>query len=146
MITQERSPGLLGHLKRGRAEARQLASGGADVATGVRRLAAADVLLAVAEVRDGIDATIRAVVLGAVTVVFSAFRALFVPVTLLLVLSGVMPWWAASLITLGALALLTGIALMFAIRQFKRITLLPKRALRAMKEDATWLKEQTRPS
>jgi uncharacterized membrane protein YqjE len=116
-------------------EAREIAHGLGDVARGEARLA-------VAEVRDGVRATRRAAILGAVAVAFGLVTLAWLPLPLLLGLNEAMPLWAASLVTVGVLMLISVPLALMAWRQFKAINFVPKEALERVKEDTEWLKQQ----
>ena len=125
-----------------RDEWRELRTEAADIATGVRSVAGGEARLAVAEVRDGIRATTRAVAFGSVAIVLALATAVWLPLPLLLGLSEAMPLWAASLATVGLMALLTLTFLLVARRRFMRISLIPREALMRVKEDKEWLRQQ----
>jgi uncharacterized membrane protein YqjE len=126
----------------GRDEFEELRSEAGAIASELGGVARDEARLAASEVREGVRATIRAAVLGGVAAAVALVTLLWLPAPLLIGLAEVMPWWAASLVTVGALLLLTAIVGLVAWRQFKSISFVPRGAIERFKEDREWLMEQ----
>ena len=129
-------------LRDARDELREIESEAREIAHGIGDVARGEARLAVAEVRDGVRATRRAAILGGIGVAFGLVTLAWLPLPLLLGLDLTMPLWAAALITVGVLLLISAIVALIAWRQFKAISFVPREALERMKEDTEWLKQQ----
>ena len=80
--------------------------------------------------------------MGGVAAVFGIVTLMWLPLPLLIGLAEVIPWWAAALVTVGVLALLTAIVGLVAWREFKSIVLVPRGAMQRFKEDKEWVRQQ----
>ena len=129
-------------LRNGRGEFQQLRGDAGEIAGGVGRVARAEVMLAVSEVRDGVKATVRTSIWGGAALGLAAVTLMWLPLPLVVGLAEAMPWWAASLLTVAILAAITAIVGFIAYQQFKKISLVPHEAMQRMKEDKEWLKQQ----
>ena len=129
-------------LRDGREEFRELKGEAGEIATGIGRVAREEAMLAVSEVRDGVKATIRTSIWGGLAAAFALVTLMWLPLPIAVGLAETMPWWAASLLTVAILAVITAIAGMVALRQFKTISFVPREALGRMKEDKEWLSQQ----
>ena len=126
----------------GRDEFEELRNEATGIASDLGQVARDEARLAVAEVKDGVRTSIRAAVMGGVAAVFGIVTLMWLPLPLLIGLAEVMPWWAAALVTVGVLALLTAIVGLMAWRQFKSIVLVPRGAMQRFKEDKEWVRQQ----
>lgn len=129
-------------LRDGRDEFEELRNEAGGIASDLGQVARDEARLAVAEVKDGVRATFRAAILGGMTAGLAIVTLMWLPLPLLIGLAEVMPWWAASLITVGVLALVTAIVGLMAWQQFKSIALVPKGAIERFKEDKEWVTQQ----
>jgi uncharacterized membrane protein YqjE len=129
-------------LREGRDEVRQLKGEAGEIATGIGRVAREEALLAVAEVRDGVRATVKTSIWGGIAFGMALVTLMWLPLPIYVGLDEVMPQWAAALLTLAILVVLTAIVGMIAYRQLKSIRLVPREALGRMKEDKEWLIQQ----
>lgn len=129
-------------LRDGRDEFEELRNEAGGIASDLGQVARDEARLAVAEVKDGVRATARAAVLGGMTAGLAIVTLMWLPLPLLIGLAEVMPWWAAALITVGVLALVTAIVGLMAWQQFKSIALVPKGAIERFKEDKEWVTQQ----
>lgn len=129
-------------LREGREELRELRLEAGEIASGAGRVARDEMRLAVAEVQDGIRATIRTSIWGGIALGLSVVLLMWLPLPLYLGLNTAMEAWLAALLTVALLALVTAIFAFLAYRQMKQITLLPKDAIARMKEDTQWVKQQ----
>lgn len=135
-------------LRDGRDEFDDLRNEAGSIASELGQVARDEARLAVAEVRAGVRTTVRAAILGGVAGVLAVVTLMWLPLPLLIGLAEVMPWWAASLVTVGVLLLLTALVGFIAYRQFKSISVVPRGAIERMKEDREWVTQQLsrRPS
>lgn len=129
-------------LRNGRGEFQQLRSDAGEIAGGMGRVARAEVMLAVSEVRDGVKATVRTSIWGGAALALAAVTLIWLPLPIVFGLYEVMPLWAAALITVAIFAVITAIVGLIAYRQLKRISFVPHEAMERMKEDKEWLKQQ----
>lgn len=135
-------------LRDGREEFEELRSEATGIASDLGQVARDEARLAVAEVKEGVRTTVRAAVIGGIAAGLGIVTVMWLPLPLLIGLAEVMPWWAASLVTVGVLALATAIVGFMAFQQFKSIALVPRGAIERFKEDKEWLTQQfsRRPS
>jgi len=123
-----------------------LAREGKEISSQAAEIVRGDLELAIAEVRDGIDSTVRAGTMAIAAIAFGAIAFFWAFATLFFGLSVWFEPWAAALITLGAGLLLTAIFGLVAISRFGKISFVPRRAVKAVTEDKQWLQEQLRSS
>lgn len=133
---------LAQRIRDGREEIAELRGEASEIASGIGRVAREEVSLAVSEVRDGVRATTRAGVSGGIAFALALVTLLWLPLPVVIGLAEVMPWWAAALVTVGILVLITSIAGTVAVRRFKSISLVPHGAIERMKEDKQWVTQQ----
>jgi uncharacterized membrane protein YqjE len=129
-------------LRDGREEFDELRGEASGIASDIGQVARDEARLAVAEVKEGVRTTVRAAITAGIAAVLGIVTLMWLPLPLLIGLAEVMPWWAASLITVGILALLTAVVGFMALRQFKAIALVPKGAIERFKEDKEWVTQQ----
>lgn len=129
-------------LRDGRDEFRGLKNEAGEIATGIGRVARSEAMLAVSEVRDGVKATVQTSVWGGIAFAFGLVTLMWLPLPIAVGLAEIMPWWAASLITVAILAAITALVGMVAYRHFKSISLVPHEAIERVKEDKAWLTQQ----
>jgi uncharacterized membrane protein YqjE len=129
-------------LRDGREEFDELRGEAGGIASDIGQVARDEARLAVAEVKEGVRTTVRAAITAGIAAVLGIVTLMWLPLPLLIGLAEVMPWWAASLITVGILALLTAVVGFMALRQFKAIALVPKGAIERFKEDKEWVTQQ----
>jgi uncharacterized membrane protein YqjE len=129
-------------LRDGREEWNDLRNEATGIASELGQVARDEARLAVAEVRDGVRTTVRAMIMGAVAGALAVVTLMWLPLPLLIGLAEVMPWWAASLITVGVLLAVTAFVGLLALQQFKAISFVPKGAMERFKEDKEWVTQQ----
>ena len=133
----------LGERFRGaRDEFRELGDEARGIASDIGGIARDEARLAVSEVRDGVRATVRAAVWAGIAAAFGLMTLIWIPVPIMMGLDQAMPLWAAALVTVGILLLVTLILGLIAMRQFKHINFVPRGAMDRAKEDVAWLKQQ----
>ena len=125
-----------------RGEWREVRADVGEIASGIGRVAAGDAQLAVAEVRDGIRATAQTAVFGLIASVLAVVTLAWLPLPLVLGLAEAMPLWAASLVTVGCMALVALLFVVITLTRFRGISLMPREALKRVKEDKEWVKQQ----
>jgi uncharacterized membrane protein YqjE len=133
---------LAERIRDGREEFSNLRSEAGEIASGIGQVARDEARLAVAEVRQGVRATVRTGISGSIALAFALVTLLWLPLPIVVGLAEVMPWWAASLVTVGILALVTAIIGMIAYGHLKSISLVPRGAIDRFKEDKEWLTQQ----
>lgn len=129
-------------LREGREELRELKGEAGEIASGAGRIARDEVKLAVAEVREGVRATVRTTIWGGIALGFALVTFMWLPLPIYLGLNEALESWIAGLITVAILGILTAIFGFLALRQARQITLVPKEAIARMKEDSQWVKQQ----
>lgn len=87
-----------------------------------------DAAPAIAELRAGVDSTLRVAALGSFAMTSGAVVALLLPVALFLGMREYVEPWAAVLIALGISMALGSVAGVFALRGLRRIARSPRRA------------------
>lgn len=122
-------------------ELRGLGSEAGGIAGDIRRIAKDEAKLALEETQDGIRAAKRAAIWAAIAGVFALLTLIWLPLPLFLGLAEAMPMWAASLITAGALLLVSLVLGALAMARVKRVALIPHGAIDRMKEDREWLSQ-----
>jgi uncharacterized membrane protein YqjE len=129
-------------IRDGRDEFHDLRNEATGIASDLGQVARDEARLAVAEVRDGVRATVRAAIFGAVAGALAVVTLMWLPLPLLIGLAEVMPWWAASLVTVGVLFAITAVVGLAAMQQFKSVSFVPKGAIERFKEDKEWVTQQ----
>jgi hypothetical protein len=102
--------------------------------------------LARAEIREQISYAKQTAIWGGVAAVMGLIMLIFAFTTLMLGLDEAMPLWAAALITFGVTVLLTLIAAALAYRAIRNLTVVPRKTINSMKEDARWAGSQLKSS
>jgi hypothetical protein len=124
------------------AEAREIGAEVGEIAGELRLLAMKEVELAQAEMMQQVQRAIRGLVLGLAAALLGVLMLTFLFLGLMFGLDTVLPLWTAALITAGLLLLLVGAAAWFAMSQVKQIYLVPRRFMRSVREDMTWLRSR----
>jgi len=73
-------------------------------------------------------------------VLYAAFLAVMAGVVILL--AGLMPWWAAALVVGVLLAIVGAMMATSALSSLKNMSLTPQQTVETLKEDAQWAKQQ----
>lgn len=143
--SEDREP-LFDQIRRGEEEVQRLRIDFIAIAEDVKLLARKETELARAEVREQVGHVKRGVMLGGVALVAAALGAVFLLVSVMLILDTFMPLWLAAPITTLGIGAVAVFAAAFAVQHFKRISLTPKRTMQSIREDVTWAKNQMRSS
>ncbi len=126
----------------GKGEVRELASELAGISSDLRGLLQGEAQLAKAEAKEQVGIAIKVTMWGAVAAVAALLTLVWVALTATYALANAIePWLAALVVTVG-LALLTLMAAMLAKSRLSKFSLVPKRTVRAVKEDISWAKHQ----
>jgi hypothetical protein len=133
-------------LRRGRVEAERLLSAAADITGDLQELAKREADLARAEVSDAASLASKGAMFGGAAALLGHVGLIFVAVTGMLALDLVMELWLAALIVTAILLVLAGVAAMLSRSRFSQIVPPGTRTARSLREDMTWLRQQTRPS
>lgn len=131
-------------LRRGEDEARELGHEVADITQELRRLAADEMQLGIAEVKEQVNFAIRGAVLGVSAFIFAEFVVVFLGLAVMFALDTALATWAAALITAGIFLVLTAILALLARAYIKRVKMKPQRLIQSIKEDITWARNQIR--
>jgi hypothetical protein len=143
-IEVHRGEPLADQLKRGRDELRGVREEASSIAGELRVLAQKELELAQAEISESVGHTRSAAIFGGLTAIASMLTLVFAALTLMFVLDLVLPMWAAALITMGALAAVTLLAVLLLRAHIKGIRLVPERAIESVNEDVRWARNQLR--
>jgi hypothetical protein len=133
-------------LRRGRAEAQRLLGAASDITGELQELARRETELARAEISDAAGLASQGAMLGGAAALLGHVGLIFVAVSAMLALGLVMELWIAALIVTAVLLVLAGIAAMLSRSRFNKIVPPGTRTARSLREDVTWLRQQTRPS
>jgi uncharacterized membrane protein YqjE len=115
-----------------------------DIVANVQTIIRAEIRLAKSEVKEEITkARLAAGILagGAVAALFTIWLLLL---TVFFALSTVMPFWAAALVLLIVMAIVTAILLTAGRKRLKIVNTKPEKTIETMKENVQWVKTQTR--
>jgi tetrahydromethanopterin S-methyltransferase subunit C len=134
--------GIGDQLRHSREEAREVGSEVADIAADLRLLAAKEVELARAEVKEGVQAYGRGAGYGAAAAIFGWLTLLFACLGLMFGLDEVLPLWAAALITAAILLVVTAVLGLLARASIKSGSLVPTKALNSVQENLRWARAQ----
>jgi tetrahydromethanopterin S-methyltransferase subunit C len=134
--------GIGDQLRHSREEAREVGSEVADIAADLRLLAAKEVELARAEVKEGVQAYGRGAGYGAAAAIFGWLTLLFACLGLMFGLDEVLPLWAAALITAAILLVVTAVLGLLARASIKSGSLVPTKAMNSVREDLRWARAQ----
>jgi len=103
-----------------------------------------EVRLAKTEIREEASKAKSAGLWTAVGAITALFATLFLLLTIVYALSGVMPNWAAALVVAVALAIASSVTLSQGIHRFKSVHPTPERTVESIKENVEWVKQQTK--
>jgi uncharacterized membrane protein YqjE len=115
-----------------------------DIVANVQTIIRSEVRLAKAEVKEEITKLGRAagmMVGGVITALFTAWLLLL---TVLFALSTVMPFWAAALVLLVIMGIVTSILLTNGRKRLKTVHRTPEKTIETMKENVEWVKTQAK--
>jgi len=142
---QKQEP-LTEQLKRGQDEVRQVRIDFMAIAEDVRVLVRKESELARAEVMEQVEHVKRGAMFGGAALVAAMLAAIFILVTAMLVLNTFLPLWLAALITTLIVAAGAVFAAALAMKQFKSLSLTPKRTIASIREDVEWARNQMKSS
>ena len=133
-------------LRRGRIEVQRLLGAAGDITGDLQELARREAELARAEMSDAAGLASKGAMFGGAAALFGHVGLIFLAVTGMLALDLVMELWLAALIVTVVLLAIAGIAAMLSRSRFSQIVPPGTRTARSLREDMTWLRQQTRPS
>ncbi|HEX6030758.1 MAG TPA: phage holin family protein [Tepidiformaceae bacterium] len=145
-MTQAESNSFGEQWRRSRDELRGISEELAGIADDMRNMARTESELARAEVREQISYAKQTAIWGGVAAVMGVIMLIFAFTALMLALDEAMPLWAAALITFGVTVLLTLIGAALAYRAIRNLTVVPRKTINSMKEDARWARSQLKSS
>ena len=115
-----------------------------DIVTNVQTIIRSEVRLARTEITEEISKAGRAAGLmggGAISALFTIWLLLL---TILFALATVMPLWAASLILLVVMAIVTAVLITSGRKRLKTVHTTPEKTIASVKENVEWVKSQTK--
>jgi uncharacterized membrane protein YqjE len=134
--------GMRERLRRGRQEFDEVSSDFSDLTDDLTVLARKEMELARTEMGEQANLAIRGLVWGGVTGICAVLLLTFVFLTIMFALYVAMPLWVAALATTCIILAATTIAALLTYIHFKRISVVPKRTLKSVREDVQWAKRQ----
>jgi Flp pilus assembly protein TadB len=115
-----------------------------DIVANVQTIIRAEIRLAKTEVREEITKARAAAGMMAGGAVAALFTIWLLLLTAFFALSTVMPFWAAALVLLIVMAIVTAILLTAGRKRLKTVNTKPEKTIETMKENVQWVKTQTR--
>lgn len=115
-----------------------------DMFTDFAALMRSEIKLAKTEIKSDAAELLRIAPLFVIGAVMALFALGYLLTAALLALIIVIPPWAASLVIFVLAALIGGAAISIAKTRLRTVKLKPERTIETMKENAQWLKTQTR--
>ena len=115
-----------------------------DIVTNVQTIIRSEVRLARTEITEEISKVGRAAGLmggGAISALFTIWLLLL---TILFALATVMPLWAASLILLVVMVIVTAVLITSGRKRLKTVHATPEKTIASVKENVEWVKSQTK--
>jgi hypothetical protein len=131
-------------LEHGREELGYVRDDFAEIADDLRVLAGKELELMRAEMGEQFQHGTRALMFGGAAAILALVFLTFAFVTVMLVLDGFMPLWAAALVTTAVAFAVAAVAALLARVHLKRITVVPRRTIRSVEEDVQWARRQLR--
>jgi Putative Actinobacterial Holin-X, holin superfamily III len=135
-----------GLLDRTREEARYFWSDAVDIRSDLQELAAKEVELLGAEVREQVQHATQVAMWGGAAAIAGMIFLAFVFVTLMYGLAELMDLWVAALITTGVIGLIVSVLGFLAYSHIKQLTVVPQRTINSLKEDAEWARDLLKSS
>jgi uncharacterized membrane protein YqjE len=139
-------PTLIEILRLGARDLRGAAGEVPEVASDFRQLLAEDVELGVAEMCESAVQAGGAAAIAGAAAVLADIGLFFACITVMFALSTAMALWLAALITMFIVFGAAFIAYRIAMARFKGVTPMPKRAVKSLGKDLSWLKAQMKLS
>jgi uncharacterized membrane protein YqjE len=115
-----------------------------DIVANVQTIIRAEIRLAKTEVKEEITKARAAAGMMAGGAVAALFTIWLLLLTVFFALSTVMPFWAAALVLLIVMAIVTAILLTAGRKRLKTVNTKPEKTIETMKENVQWVKTQTR--
>jgi uncharacterized membrane protein YqjE len=126
------------------ANGRSIADVLQDIVANVQTIIRAEIRLAKTEVKEEITKARAAAGMMAGGAVAALFTIWLLLLTVFFALSTVMPFWAAALVLLIVMAIVTAILLTAGRKRLKTVNTKPEKTIETMKENVQWVKTQTR--
>jgi uncharacterized membrane protein YqjE len=115
-----------------------------DIVANVQTIIRAEIRLAKTEVKEEITKARAAAGMMAGGAVAALFTIWLLLLTVFFALATVMPFWAAALVLLVVMAIVTAILLTAGRKRLKTVNTKPEKTIETMKENVQWVKTQTR--
>jgi nitrate reductase gamma subunit len=129
-----------GVFERTKQEARYFWGDISEVRSDLSELAAKEVQLLGAEISEQVSHVGRIALWGTVAAVFGLLTLAFLATAAMFALATELETWASALIVTGGLAGLLLIAGLMAYMHVRSLSVVPRRTVRSLKEDAEWVK------
>jgi hypothetical protein len=129
-------------LRRGRDELRELREDLAEITNGLAQLARKEMELVQAELREQVGLSRNSLILAGLSLPLLLVTLVFCAAAGMLALDLVLPLWLAGLVTAGAALGLTIVVLLWLYTTVRRLSVLPKRTIHTLNEDAEWARSQ----
>ncbi|HEX7361045.1 MAG TPA: phage holin family protein [Bryobacteraceae bacterium] len=115
-----------------------------DIVGNIQAIVRSEVRLAKAELSEEAVKAAQASALVAAGIVAALFTIWLSLLTALFALSHAIPYWAAALVLLIIMAITTAVLLLTGKKRFKTVHPVPQRTVETIKENAEWVKSQTK--
>jgi uncharacterized membrane protein YqjE len=115
-----------------------------DIVANVQTIIRAEIRLAKTEVKEEITKARAAAGIMAGGAVAALFTVWLLLLTIFFALATIMPFWAAALVLLIVMAIVTAILLTAGRKRLKAVNTKPEKTIETMKENVQWVKTQTR--
>lgn len=129
-------------LRDGRSEVRDLGTEAAAIAGDLRALVRSEVQLAKAETKEQAGHLVKVAIWGGIAFAAAVVTLVWVALTSTYALSTALPLWLSALIVTIVFATVAGVSALVAKSRAKKLSVLPRRTLKAVKEDVSWAKQQ----
>ena len=129
-------------LRDGKSDVRDLGAEVAGIADDLRNLVRSELALAKAETKEQVGYAVKVAAWGGIALAAAVVTLVWVALTSTYALSAALPLWLSALIVTGALTVVAGMSALLAKSRAKKLSLMPRRTAKSVKEDLSWAKQQ----
>ena len=129
-------------LRDGTSELRELGSEVVGIAGDLRTLVRTELELAKSEAKEQAGYLVALAAWGGIAFAAAVVTFVWVALTSTYALSGFFPLWLSALVVTAGLAVMAGLSALVAKARAKKVSVIPRRTLNAVKEDVSWAKHQ----
>lgn len=115
-----------------------------DIVGNVQTIVRSEVRLAKTETTEEVAKAAQAAAMTTAGILTALFTVWLLLLTILFALSIAIPFWAAALILLIVMGILTAFLLIGGKKRLKTVHPVPRKTVESIKENAEWVKSQTR--